>query len=210
MNLFPIFNNREMSDFIADHLPSGLPWNNKRVEGSGIRGLIKTGSECLIFIQSLFDVFKRNQDVRTSVEFLDEWLESVALPDSCQITFETDEDKRLAILARLANQQVRSKSEVEAYISGIVGREVTVIPGIEFDPSDPDGRNKIYITFSRSGVGFPYDFPYPFGIVSDPSQSVSSSAFPQSFPYAFDSAILLDLMCVLENIIPANVSIVII
>lgn len=186
----------ETTTQLAQHQPSGKAWDAKNIQGTTNRNLTKGLSAPANSIQVLIETLAREFNINTAVELLPEWLESVGLPDTCQTEFESDEAARNAVIKRISKVPVVNVQDTVDLIYSLTGINATVTPGAD---------NEIFtmnfpITFSSSAARF---------IVSVIVNDVLQEGFIYSFPITIGSSSNQLVRCVLEQILPANVVIII-
>lgn len=149
------------ADALAAYLPGGRLFAGKYRAGSDLRkvieGLAVELANAENFIALLQDEFLPD----TTVLFLDEWESALGIPDGCFSGTGTQEERRQAILVKLAALGVQTVADFEN-LAAIFGVTATVLPGEEATPVPPDPKFTIVIEFV-SPDGFPYTFPFIFG-----------------------------------------------
>lgn len=186
----------ETTTQFAQHQPSGRAWNAKNIEGTTNRNLSKGLSAPANSIQVLIETLAREFNIETSVELLPEWLESVGLPDDCQTEFESDEAAQNAIIKRMSKVPVVTVQDTIDLIYSLTGIDATVSPGADSEIFTMD----FPITFSTSDARFKVSV-----VVNDFLQE----GFIYNFPITLGSSSNQLVRCVLEQIMPANVVILI-
>lgn len=157
----------ETANQIADACPNGRAWAKKRVPDSNTYNLIRCLASSFNRVQQQIDVLAKEFNINLSVDLLPEWEASVSLPDECIKTFNSLEEQRNTIIARLSKTPIVTKAEFEALGQELSGETVVVTDGWTYDTANnyPNkySRFKMYVQFINSSTGFPYSFPYPFG-----------------------------------------------
>ena len=186
----------EAALILADHMPQGRAWGSKSIPGSGIHGLVKgLVTDFLEVLQKIYEL-SIEFDINQSVHLLDDWEESMGIPNECIYDLVTLQERRDNILGQFSQLPVVNVDDFETLGSQLTGLSVTVEPGLVYDhifslkfpvTFDHDGlRFVMYVTFGSEIETFPYTFPFTF---------ISSERF--------------DIVkCVFERVKPANVLIV--
>ena len=186
------------ADELSDHMPQGKAWMAKSVEGSNLRSLIYGSARSFNVSEQQIELLAKEFDINQTTLLIDEWEESVGLPDSCLGALSGIEDRRNLVIDRLRKLPIVTLEEMQAVVDEIFpGTGVTLFPGSEYYTFEYD--------FEATFLG---DIEEKFILVAEiPSQEPQ---FEYDFEVDFDIGIDIDkLRCVLERIIPANVLLVI-
>lgn len=184
------------ADQLAVSLPEGRAWNAKTIPGTTIRSLIVGCASEFNIVQQQIEHMAREFNISLAVDLLPDWEASVGLPDACQIELTELAERRQAVIDRIKKVPVVTTADFEALILSLTGQVATVTPGAVFESfplafpltfADSSPLFKLYIDIEDNiEAGFPYAFPFPFG--------TTTSGL---------------IRCVLEQIIPANVILII-
>lgn len=177
-------------------LPEGRAWNAKATPGTVMRSLIVGCASEFNVVQQQIEHMAREFNINLTVDLLPDWEASVGLPDACQTELTSLVDRRQAVIGRLRKVPIVTVADFEALILSLTGQAATVSPGATFESfplafpitfADSSPLFKIYVDIEDNiDAGFPYAFPFPFG--------TTTSGL---------------IRCVLEQIIPANVILII-
>lgn len=182
------------ADQLAEHMPQGKAWEAKRVEGSQMRGVVAAMAVPNNRNQQLIETLMREIDVNQTTLLIDEWEESVGLPDACLGAGGTLEQRRSRVIERLRRTPIVTLAEMQGLIDAFFpDRGIRLIAGRDFFTFE--------YTFEASFLG---DVDERFILVAQvPSQDPQ---FEYDFEIDLVAGLNLDqLRCVLERVIPSNV-----
>lgn len=182
----------------ADSLPRGRAWASKNIEGSNTRGLIDSIATGHNRTQQQIEELDQEFRIDQTYELLAEWETSVGIPDECFGTSETIEGRRSAVIDRLRKQPKVTLADLQEYVDSLFpGMGVTLHVGSEF-------------------YAFEYEFEVPFigGVdtrfVIVASVPLSGDTFEYDFEVPFEGGVdTIQLECLLNKILPANVYLII-
>lgn len=152
---------------LASYLPSGPLWAAKNIKGTKFRQLLR-GHACELvnaegYLKELQDDFIPD----TTVKFIEEWEDTLGIPDDCFLATGDTDERRRDILIKLASLGVQTAAQFVA-LAAQFGIDVTVESGkaadLPFGASDKEQRFTIVVTFTVEAANqFPFDFPIVFG-----------------------------------------------
>jgi len=187
---------------LADHMPQGRAWDKKHFQGSNLNGLVRGLSSNFQSVQEKIFELVQEFDINNTVGFLDEWEKSVGIPDECIFQFTTISERQQRVIQRLRKTPIVTLAELQDYIDS-------------FFPDDT-----ITLSNGTALTSFEYDFEVDFlGDINDKfiikaDVETESNVFGSEFEYGFEfefsggpNTFLLE--CLLRNVIPANVAILI-
>lgn len=155
---------------LADYLPSGRLFEAKNIHDSNFRQLLRGLSGELFdaqgFIQTLNDEYLPDL---TNL-FLDEWEQALGMPDDCFPGTGTNDERRRAIIVKLASLGVQTANDFVA-LAALFGTTITVEPLVESAflpytvPFTPLNVQKSRYTIVVTGENLvnnvpPYDVPF--------------------------------------------------
>ncbi len=186
-------------DQLADHMPRGQVWQAKNIDGTNLRGLVVATAYPFNLFQVKLEEFICEFDIRTTTKFIDEWEESVGLPDDC-FGADTDTDiqsRRNAVIERYRKEAIVTLAEMQAYVDAIFGvGVVTLHNGTEYFGFERD--------FQATFLGNTNE---KFVIVAE--VLTQGTFFEREFEDIFTGAIdNVKINCVLIRVVPANVLII--
>jgi uncharacterized protein YmfQ (DUF2313 family) len=184
------------ADQLAVSLPEGRAWNAKTIPGTLMRSLIVGCAAEFNLVQQQIERMAREFNINLSVDLLPEWEASVGLPDSCQIVVDNLVGRRQAVIDRIKKIPIVTVADFEALILSLTGKTATVVPAAPFESFTFSWP----ITLSTSSPLFKL-----YIIVDDATEG----GFTYNFPVVFGSTVNGLIRCVLEQIIPANVVLII-
>lgn len=179
---------------LADHMPSGDAWAAKSVEDSDLHSQVHGTAKPFNIVQGRIEDLAREFDINQTVELIDDWEESVDLPDDCLGPSSDIAERRAAVIERLAKTPIVTLAEQQAYIDRLFpDLDITLIPGFDFFSfeyslemfflGNVDERFIIVALIPPQDPFFEYDLELDF-----------TGGVDQE-----------DLLCVLNRITPANV-----
>jgi len=188
----------DTSQQAADSLPVGRAWASKNIDDSNTRKLLNCLAVAHNLTQRQVELLDDEFRILQTFDLLEDWEESVGIPDECLAESETLDQRRQAVIDRLRKQPIVTLEETENYVNALFpGLNITLIPGVEyftfeygFEVSflgDVSEKFILVVQVPVSGESFEYDFELPF--IGGPDTE--------------------RLRCLLEKIVPANVYIII-
>lgn len=162
INLFQSRTIRALTRNLANYLPGGKLWNAKYNPQKNLymflEGLAQEANRANELLRAYNDQYYPSE----TTDFLDEWEQTLALPDDCfQVIGVSDTDRRRNILVKLAGMSIQTVDDFEATALAL-GVIATVFPGEEAPIVPPVPKFTIVVTFESTNV-FPYTFPIIFG-----------------------------------------------
>ena len=182
------------ADEFAAALPRGRVWAGKLVDGTNIRALIAGSSMPFNMFEQKVEELATEFDINQTTLLIDEWEESVGLPDDCFTFVGNIQDRRDAVIRRLNKSPLVTLAELQAYINSFLdGVGVTLYTAKQF-------------------YSLPFHLPQPligdverrFIIVAEIERGGSRLPFslPQHLVRGVDTT---NIRCLLERVLPANV-----
>lgn len=186
----------QQAQTLANYLPGGRIFASKDFTTSELRKLLFGFSNELLRVDNLLSIFREDTVPDRTQHFIDGWESALGIPDSCFDGKGTDENRRLAIVTKLAALGAQTTDDF-VNLAATFGVTVTVESG------------------SVHGT-FPYTFPikfYPSAKVARFTIVVRSplfilETFPYTFPIMFGPDELGIIECLFNKIKPANVQVV--
>jgi len=183
---------------MADALPVGRAWASKNTDGTNTRGLINSLAVAHNQTQQRVEALNTEFQINRTWELIDEWEESVGIPNVCATFSETIERRRHAVIERLRKVPKVTLQHLQGYVDDVFpGMGVVLHPGLEY-------------------YSFEYGFEVPlmggvdirFVLVAE--VPLSDSTFEYEWEMIFEGGVdTTQLECVLNEIIPANVLLII-
>jgi uncharacterized protein YmfQ (DUF2313 family) len=189
-NLFQKRSVQDQADRLSDYYPSGELFQAAKQSNTNLRNFT---------VGLANEFFKANNYLRDynaeyypdeTIKFLEEWESALGIPDDCFTGTGTNDERRTAILVKLAASGVQTANDF-VELAAIFGFTVSVTSGIAqitfpltfpfiFFDTLKEGRFTIVIEFNGtlSNV-FPLTFPITFG---DPNQDILECLFQKLKP----------------------------
>lgn len=186
------------SQQMADCLPVGRAWVGKNIPGSNVRKLISALAVAHNLTQQQVEILEDEFRLTLTTDLLEEWEESVGIPDQCIGSSETLPQRRQAVIDRLRKTPIVTLGGMQDYVNSLFpDLDIVLVPGAEyytfeygFEVPFLGAVDEKFILIVRVPVGgqtFEYDFEVPF--IGGPDTN--------------------RLRCLLEKIVPANVYVII-
>lgn len=177
----------------AKYLPNGKVLSEKFNPSSKIFSLLKGFSGEFNRFESLLVTLKKEFDIKSTVELIEEWEGAVGIPDGCFVNTSDISQRRLNVQAKIEADGVQSAEDLETLIRNY-GFNATVRSGA------------FYSVFP---VQFPWQFfgdekTARFTVIVEFENERSSTLFPVPFPWPFTGDQSAQLRCFIENLIPSN------
>ena len=194
-----LFNRRDIeqyTDSLADYLPGGLLFASKSVQSSNFRKLLKGMSGELFRSNGLLKTYNDEIIPDQTVKFIDEWENTLGIPDDCFRGTGTIDERRRDVLVKLASLGIQTKQDF-IDLAALLGVAVTVESG------------------SRRGT-FPLVFPVVFFDSVKAARFTiiitftvePANRFPYTFPFVFSGEVIAILECLFNKLKPSNCKLV--
>jgi len=179
---------------LAEHLPDGDAWEAKYVDGTNLRGLVVGSADPFNTVQAELELLCNEFHISATTLLIDEWEESVDLPDDCLGAFADLETRRALVIERFRKVPTVTLQEMQDFVDRIfVGGGILLFTGVEYYSFE--------LTFESEFIA---DINEKFVIVAE--IPIQEPTFEYEFEFDFTGAADNEkLRCVLERIIPANV-----
>lgn len=180
INIFkPPETDEESGRNLASHMPQGRAWDKKNIADTNLNGLVRGLSANAMSVQQKIYEMAQEFDINQTSDLLEDWEESVGIPDDCVFVYSDIEDRRNRVIQRLRNVPVVTMAEIQAYIDAFfVGYTVTL--------QNASAATEFEYEFEFDFVG---DMNNRFVIIADIS----------------DGGDIGRLRCLLRDVLPANV-----
>lgn len=183
---------------LGEHMPQGKVWAAKIVPETNLQSLMFGVAKPFNITQELIETVADELNINTTDFLIEEWETSVGLPSACTGPLIDLDERRAAVIERFRKIPIVTLEEMQAFV----------------DEKFPDAG--IILRLGRILLTFEYDFEFTFSgdvdekfiiVVEFPSQE---PFYELEFEYEFTTGINLTVLrCVLEEVIPANVALVI-
>lgn len=197
-NLFKPASKDDQAFLLASHMPRGrlraAVFDDQKNLGKLAKGLSVEFYNLAVLIA---DIINNELDINQTESLLEDWEESVGIPDDCFSTNTSLTKRRLQVLQKFSNFGGVQKAEDFVRVAAVFGFNITVTPA------------------SRDGL-FPLVFPIPFyADVREATHTIlvefvdlpEEEFFPLDFPLPFSSGGQAFLQCIFERLAPANVQV---
>ena len=183
---------------LAEHLPQGKAWEAKGVDGTNLRALVSGCAKPFNTTQKNIEVLCNEFNINTTTLLIDEWEESVGLPDDCLGPTSNLQLRRDAVIQRLRRTPFVTLQEMQDYVDELFpGAGIILFTGVEYYTFEYD--------FEMIFLG---EIDEKFVIVAE--LPVQDPKFEYEFEYQFTGAAdQTKLRCILERVLPANVLLII-
>lgn len=190
-----IFNAQSLEDAaltLSQHMPTGRAWA-VGVEDSNINRLITSLAKNFQTVEELIEELAREFDINQTFDLIEEWEESVGLPDNCLVTTGPIEERRSQVLQRLRKEPVVSIGQMQALV----------------DEAFPGGNIVLYTGTDYFNYEYTYEHSY-IGNINERFILVAEVPFTNEYEYDYEFNYTSDqdtdkLRCIIEPILSANV-----
>ena len=186
------FTLEEHTNALADYLPNGRLFEAKGINDSNFRQLLRGLSGELFNAQGYLKTLNEEYIPDLTNLFLNEWEQTLGIPDECFSGTGSNDNRRRDILVKLAALGVQTAQEFED-LGDLFGINVTVGPGIETASFTMSFPIILFNSPSDSRFTIVIDFPIPTG-----------GFFIYNFPINFGESSQFILKCLFEKLRPAN------
>ena len=191
-----VLSQQQQATTIQKYLPGGRVFSSAQVNGTNIRKLLLGFATELMRVDSLITLFRIDTKPDETEYFIDEWERALGIPDHCFNGMGTIDDRRLAILIKLAALGIQTNSDF-VELGAKLGIGITVKAG-SVNGLFPWVLPKIFYPDARTAR---------FTIVVTPVEAIGES-FTYTFPITFGTQNLFVLECLFEEFKPANVQVI--
>ncbi len=195
MKLFRINTKDDITNSVAAFMPNGRTFAAKNETDSTLRKFLSGISLELFRIDEQMNLISQDHDINLTVEFIEQWESAVGIPDDCFDTTGTLAERRIQVLAKLANMNVTTAQDFIT-LAALFGVNVTITPG-------------------NVASTFPMQFPIIFfGSAKEAKFTMvvnlptDSNSFPFTFPLLFTESANNLIQCLFNKLKPANVQII--
>lgn len=124
---------------LADHMPRGKVWEAKLVEDSNLHAQMHGSSKPFNMAQVRIESLATEFAIDTTEQLIDEWEESVGLPDECLGLITDLDDRRTLVKERLRRNPTVKLEEFQDYVDRFFpGSGVILVPGADSDEFEYD------------------------------------------------------------------------
>jgi len=193
------FNPRDkntQADMLARHMPEGQVWENKFNTDSNLGKLI-LGLSCeYLRLSYLIENVVNEIDIKKTNNLINEWQESVGIPDSCIDGEGSLEEKRQDVILKINSYGGIQTAQDFVDLAELLGFTAVVSNGV------------------KHGI-FPLAFPIRFfdsrktavhTILVDLEEV--REVFPITFPIPFTSNVTGLIQCLFKKLVPANCQVI--
>jgi uncharacterized protein YmfQ (DUF2313 family) len=195
MRLFRKNTPTDITDSTAAFMPNGRTFGGKNRSDAILRKLLSGMSLELYRIDEQMELMAEDYDINVTTQFLPQWEAAVSIRDSCLDGTGTLEERRQAVLAKLAGMNLTTDQDF-IDLAAIFGVTVTISQGADI------------------GL-FPMTFPFPLvGSAKEAKFTMivgfdtELETFPYVFPFIFGDATRGLIECIFNKLKPANVQII--
>lgn len=184
------------TQLLADYLPGGRLFQSKNLSGSNLRKLLTGIAYELFTADGYLADFQEDVIPDATIYFIAEWESALGIPDECFDGTGTLDQRRTAILVKLAALGVQTLQDFQD-LADLFGVTTTIHTAVSL-------------------ITFPLTFPIPmfttlkearFTIVVD-FVVAAPATFPLTFPSAFGENAVNVLDCLFQKLRPANCNVV--
>ena len=199
-NIFKAPTADQTAQQMADSLPTGNAWDLKNEPDSNLRKLLNSLSVAHNLTQQQIELLDDEFRIQGTFDLLEDWEESVGIPDSCVAASSTISERRQDVVDRLRRLPIVTLADMQAYVDALFpGLGVTLYPGLEY-------YNFEY-TFEVPFLG---DVSDKFILVAEVPLSPTTSYFEFDWEIIFEGGVNVErLECLLNKINPSNVYVII-
>lgn len=113
----------------SDALPKGRLWEAYGVEGTPNNAIAQGVGAMIAVVLAYFEYVRKETCPYTTTDLIEEWEESVGLPDPCTIQhFQTIEERRQQVILRLRKTPIVTAAQMETMVKTLTGFDVKVVP----------------------------------------------------------------------------------
>ncbi len=193
MQIFKPITHDQQTDSFAHFLPVGKSFDSKNETVAVLRKFLEGLSGELKRVHDGMNDLSFDYDINSCTELITNWESAVGIPDDCFPGTGDIEERRTHVLIKLARMNVQTAEDFVDVIE-LLGFTVSLAPGVD--------------------VGV---FPLPFPLLTffkDSQQArftlvvdldTNNAVFPLPFPIEFTSSVNTIVTCLLNQIKPANV-----
>lgn len=200
MEIFARRDIEQYADSLAMYLPGGELFAAKNINGSNLRAMLRGLAWELYRANGYLREYSSDVIPDQTYKLIDEWESALGIPDGCFSGAGTIDERRDAVLLKLASLGVQTASDF-VNLAQSIGYSVTVkaaapyaifpmIFPILLTASDKAARFTILVEYSTAGSVYP------------------PAVFPLTFPFVFGGNQIGFMECLFRRLKPANCDIV--
>ncbi len=196
MTFLPILTTNQQTDILARYLPNDRLHVGKYLEDDPLRkiliGLAAIWLDQRELINLLFDEWLPS----TTEVFLEEWEDTLGIPDDCFDVAATSEERRQNILLKLTGLNATTKEQFEA-LADILGIDINVKTGFD-EATIP--QTIPFIILSDDELGYT--------IIVEVENQTNEATIPQTIPFTIQESSTAILECLFNKLKPANTQVI--
>ncbi len=177
---------------LRQHIPQGRAWgsgDNSPVMQSLVRAMARPFQIAQEYIKKLADEY----EIPQTTDLIEEWEESVGIPDQCLFSEDTLGNRRMQVLNRISKQPIQSLSDMQTFVDNNFGENMVVLRS----GSEYFGSYEYNYEINYRG-----DFNDRFVIVAEVPLS---AGFEYDYEYTYQGGVDEErLRCIIEQFLPAN------
>ncbi|MCP4088198.1 MAG: DUF2313 domain-containing protein [Gammaproteobacteria bacterium] len=182
----------EATDTLGYHMPQGRAWAIGK-EDSNIRNLLGACARGFLTVEELIEELAREFDISQTYDLIEEWEESVGIPNECILSIGDIQNRREEVIRRLRKVPIVTLEDMQSYV----------------DELFPDDGIVLYNGTEYFSYEYVYEYTY-LGDINERFIIVAEVPFENEFEYTYEYTYTGGpdtelLRCVLEKVIPANV-----
>ena len=121
------------SDQLAHSLPKGRIWESKFISGSNLRALISGAANPFNLAEQKIEELSNEFDINKTTLLIDEWEESVGLPDDCLGQTSDIEERRRRVIQRLQKKPEVTLADLQTLVDVIFPTaNIELFPGSDY------------------------------------------------------------------------------
>jgi uncharacterized protein YmfQ (DUF2313 family) len=195
MKLFKKQTETSITNSTSAFMPGGRAFIAKGRDGSILRKFLQGVSKELFRIDEQMNLMSEDYDINAATQFIQQWESAVGIPDDCFDGTGTIEDRRKAVLAKLAKMNLTTEQDF-IDLASFFGVSLTIASGTE--------ASVFPMTFPIILFGTAKEAKFTMVVVFD----TAIDGFPFTFPFVFTESANNLIQCLFNKLKPANVQII--
>ena len=196
MSFLTKLNTEQQTDILARYLPNDRLHVGKYLEDNPLRKILIGLAAIWLNQRELINLLFDEWNPSTTEVFLDEWEESVGIPDECFDVASTTEERRQNILLKLASVNVTAAKQFEE-IAAILGLTVTVTSGLPYSTLP---LTLPFILLSEEEAAYT--------IVVTLDSNEQPEGLPLTLPFILTNQFPIILECLFNKLKPSNTQVI--
>lgn len=195
-DLFTVFDEQQQTAIFANYLPSDNVFAGKVCEDTILYKFLFGFAETFRRVNDSLEITFDEYDLRTTVNFIDEWESALGIPDDCFPGTGTIAERQTDVFAKFIADGTQTEDDFIA-IAALYGITITIEDGLSAFGTFDFTWDIIFQDIKQARFTMVVKFGTP-----------AILQFPLTFPIPFSDASIEKLKCLFRKLAPSNVDVI--